>query len=177
MANSQKDFEIRKALSWSAIHRMKTIWSSKMKNSLKIRTFKAIIELILLYGSECCTIDSTMRRKIYGYYTRLLRKAIYISWKYKAANTQLYMGMPNITEVIKQRILRLSGHCIWNTDELAHNLDLWKPKYTLVYGIRNRGRQPKKFMYILKSDCDCEEDELRTPMMDREGWKAIARSG
>ena len=31
--------------------------------SLKIRTFKATIEPILLYGGECWTIDSTMRKK------------------------------------------------------------------------------------------------------------------
>ena len=29
MLSSQKDFEIRKALSWSAIHKMKSIWKSK----------------------------------------------------------------------------------------------------------------------------------------------------
>ena len=64
MASSQQYFEIRKALSWSAIHKMKTIWCSKMENSLKIRTFKATIEPILLYGSECWTIDSTIRKQI-----------------------------------------------------------------------------------------------------------------
>ena len=38
------------------------------------------------------------------------------------------MGMPKITEVIKQRRLRLAGHCIRHTDEITHNLVLWKPK-------------------------------------------------
>ena len=47
MASSRKDFEIRKALSWSAIHKMKSIWNSKMENSLKIRTIKATIEPII----------------------------------------------------------------------------------------------------------------------------------
>ena len=35
-----------------------------MENSLKIRTFKATIEPILLYGSEFWTIDSTMRKHL-----------------------------------------------------------------------------------------------------------------
>ena len=35
-----------------------------MKNSLKIRTFKAIIKPILLNGSEYWTIDSIMRKQI-----------------------------------------------------------------------------------------------------------------
>ena len=81
--------------------------------------------------------------------------------------------MPKIIEVIKQRRLLLAGLCIRHTDELEHNLVLWKPKN----GIRNRGRKPKTFIDILKNDCDCEEDELRTLMMDRERWKTIARSG
>ena len=127
MANSQKYFEIRKALSWSAIHKMKSIWNSKMENSLKIRTFKATIEPILLYFSEFRIIDSIMRKQIDGYYTRLLRMATNISWKDKVTNTQLYMGMTKISEVIKQRRLQLVGHCIGHTDELVHNLMLWKP--------------------------------------------------
>ena len=90
MASSQNDFEIRKVLSWSAIHKMKSIWNSKMENSLKIRTFKATIEPILLYGSEGWTIDSTTRKQIDGCYTSLLRIAKHISWKDKVTNTQLY---------------------------------------------------------------------------------------
>ena len=64
MLISQKVFEIRKALSWSAIHKMKSIGISKMNINLKIRTFKATIEPILLYGSECWTIDASLRKKI-----------------------------------------------------------------------------------------------------------------
>ena len=56
-----------------------------MENSLKIRNFKAKIEPIL-YGSECWTIDSTMRKKIDGYYTRLLRMATHISCKDNVTN-------------------------------------------------------------------------------------------
>ena len=79
MASSQRGFESRKELSWSAIHKMNSIWNSKMENSLKIINFKATIEPILLYGSECRTIVSSMCMNIDGCYTRLLRMAIHIS--------------------------------------------------------------------------------------------------
>ena len=49
MLSSEKDFENRKALAWSAIHKMKSIWNSKMNISLKIRTFKVTVEPIILY--------------------------------------------------------------------------------------------------------------------------------
>ena len=74
---------------------------------------------------------STMRKKIDGCYTKLLRMATHISWKDKVTNTQLYRGMPKITEVIKQRRLRLEGHCLRHTEELSHNLILWKPKNSI----------------------------------------------
>ena len=80
MASSQSDFKIGKDLSWSAIHKMKSIWNSKMENSLKIRTFKATIEPILLYGSDLFTIDSTIRMQIDSYYTG------YLEWP------QIYYG-------------------------------------------------------------------------------------
>ena len=76
-----------------------------MENILKIRTFKATIEPILLYGSEFWTIDSTIRKQIYCCYTRLFRMTTNISWKDKVTNTQMYRGMPKISEVIKQRRL------------------------------------------------------------------------
>ena len=38
---------------------MKSIWKSKMENSLKIRTFKATIKPVLLYGSEFWNDNST----------------------------------------------------------------------------------------------------------------------
>ena len=44
-------------------------------------------------------------------------------------------------------------------------------------GIRNRGKQTNTFIDILKDDCDCEEDELRTLMIGRERWNVIVRSG
>ena len=48
MASSQKDFEIRKALYYSEIHKMESIWNFKMENSLKIINLKTTIEPILL---------------------------------------------------------------------------------------------------------------------------------
>ena len=72
MASSRKDFEIRKALSLLAIHKMKLIWNSKKKNSLNIRNLKATIEPIFLYGSEFWTLESTMHKTIDGCYARLL---------------------------------------------------------------------------------------------------------
>ena len=100
MLSSEKDFENRKALAWSAIHKIKSIWNSKMNISLKIRTFKVTVKPILHYGSETWTINISLRKKIDGCYTRLLRMASNISWKKKLTNDKLYRGMPKISKII-----------------------------------------------------------------------------
>ena len=71
MKYSQNDFEIRKVQAWFANHKMELIWNSKMRNQLKIRTFKLTNEPTLLYGSECWTIDAIPWKKIDGFYARL----------------------------------------------------------------------------------------------------------
>ena len=79
--------------------------------------------------------------------------------------------MQKISEVIKQRRLRLADQCIRHNDNYH---------ITNFYGSQSTAYEteiPNTFIAILKNDRDCEEDELRILMMDREGWKAIARSG
>ena len=61
--------------------------------------------------------------------------------------------MPKINWVIKQRRLQLIGHCIRYTDELVHNLILWKPKNGIPYNIYvvyayETWRHPKTSLYI-----------------------------
>ena len=62
MASLFKDFEVRKAITWKACHKLKQIWKSTMNRKLKIQIFRATIETILLYGSETWTITQTFDR-------------------------------------------------------------------------------------------------------------------
>ena len=125
ISSSEKDFEIRKALAWTVMHRMKRLWTSNMSNQLKIRAFKATVETVLLYGSQCWTVDSKLRKRIDGCYTRLLRMAQHISWKSKTNNEKLYNGLPKVTDIISERMLNLAGHCVRHKEEMAYNLVLW----------------------------------------------------
>ena len=124
-------------MAWRVCHKIKRLWNSTLYNNLKIRIFKVTIETILLYGIETWTIDTKLRRKIDGCYTKLLRMLLNISWRYKISNKILYNGIPLITDVVASRRMRFSGHCLCHNDEIAHNLILWEPKFSR----RNRGRQ------------------------------------
>ena len=174
MASSEKDFEIRKAMAWSACNKLKLIWSSSLSRNLKIRLFRATVESVLLYNSETWTINKSMQRKIDGCYTRMLRMALGISWQAKVSNVDLYQKLQPVSQTIRERRLRLSGHLIRHDDELAHNLVLWEP----TRGRRNRGRQPVRYTDVLKQDTGLESmDELKTAMLDRNDWKKRIKLG
>ena len=174
MSSSSKDFEIRKALAWQACHKLKKLWNSKLKRKLKIRTFQATIESILLYGSETWTIDKSLERRINGCYTRLLRMILNVSWRDHITNVELYKELPKITDVITTRRLRIAGHCIRHDDEVAHDLILWQP----TSGKSNRGRKAVTYIDNLKKDTGLDDvNEIRNVMMIRDDWKKIVKKG
>ena len=50
-----------------------------------------------------------------------------ISWKDHIRNDILYGKLPAISLQIKERKMRLSGHCYRHTKEIASKLILWEP--------------------------------------------------
>ena len=49
ISSSEKDFNVRKGMAWSACNKLHRIWTSKLNVSIKIKLFKTLIEPILLY--------------------------------------------------------------------------------------------------------------------------------
>ena len=147
-ASSEQDFERRKALAWSACNKMKKIWKSNMNRKIKVQLFRATVESVLLYNSETWSINKNMQKRIDGCYTRMLRMATNTSWKEKTTNEVLYQDLQPLSQSIRERRMRLAGHCIRHITEMAHKLVLWEP----THGKRSR-------------------DEKRTAMMARDEWK------
>ena len=170
MASSLKDFELRKAIAWKACHKLKQIWKSTMNRKLKIRIFRATIEIILLYGSETWTITKTFENKIDGCYTWLIIMILNISWRDNIPNKILYIGLPKILEVIRDRRMTIACHCVRHKDEACHDLILWKPRN----GKRNRDRQPITCIDNLKNYTELDDvEEIRNFMSDREDWRKM----
>ena len=95
-----------------ALHDMKKIWTSQLPKGLKLRFFHAAIETILLYGCESWTLTKALTKSINGCYTRMLRMAQNVSWRDHITNLELYGNIPPLSEKIKERWLRLAGHCL-----------------------------------------------------------------
>ena len=128
MASSDQYFYIRKSMAWRVYYKIKSLWNSTLDNNLKIRILKVTIETILLYGSETWYIDTNLRSKIDGCYTKLLRIVLNISSYHTISNKILYNGITLITDIIASRRMRIAGRLRHN-DEIAHNLILWEPKF------------------------------------------------
>ena len=62
MESTDKDIKVRKALAWSACHKLRKIWSSTLSKRITIILFIAAVESVLLYGAETWTITQTMEK-------------------------------------------------------------------------------------------------------------------
>ena len=116
---------------------MKKIWKSNINRKIKVRLFRTTVELFLLHNSETWTINKKMKKRINGSYTRILRMTTNASWKEKETNEVLYQDLQLLYQTIRERRMRLGGHCIRHATEMAYNLVLWEP----TRGRRNRGSQ------------------------------------
>ena len=177
MESSEKDIQHRKALAWTACHKLKSIWSSSLKKEIKIRLFLCTVESVLLYNSNTWTLTKQMEKSLNGTYTRMLRMVLNVSWKQHMTNKQLYGSLPRITDKIAMQRLRLAGHCIRHPEEIASKLVLWQP----TEGRVKRGRKPVDYIDNIKRDTGLDNiNEIRTAMLDRKVWKEFvkeARSG
>ena len=120
--DSFHDFKVRKAISWDAGNKLERLWTSSLETNLNLRTFRTCVESILIYGSETWTITAKMKSRIDGCYTRLLRRALNVSWRAHMTNVQLYGELPTLSSTIRQRLMRFAGHCSRAPDQPANNL-------------------------------------------------------
>ncbi len=90
-------------------------------------------------------------------------------------NEELYGNLPPVTLKIRQRRLRLAGHCWRHKEEIARDLVLWEP----LDGKRKRGRQRRTYVDNLLDDTGLDNTkELCALMEDRTvWWKSVAHVG
>ena len=98
-------------MAWKALNGMNVVWRSSLSRDLKIRFFRATVESILLYGSECWSLNSSSRKSLDGTYTRMLRTVLNINWRDHVPNVTLYGDLPRLTDRIAWRRLGIAGHC------------------------------------------------------------------
>jgi hypothetical protein len=172
IGSTEKDIKFRKALAQRALHSLKKVWKSSSSHQLRKSLFLATVEAILLYGCEAWTLSAKEETSLDGCYTRMLRMAMNVAWRDKVRNEVLYGKLPKVTDKIRERRLRLAGHCIRHSELEASDLVLWEP----TQGKANRGSQKLTYVDMLRRDTGLESaGELRSLMQDKCRWNALAR--
>ena len=168
--NSEKDFNIRKGMAWSACNKMDKLWKSSLSRKIKIRLFRVTIEPILLYGSETWTLSARQHRRLDGCYTRLLRRVLNLSWKSHPSLNDIYGDLPRISSLIRKRRVQFAGHCARASDELISSFVLWK------HPSSHRRSRKLTFPDIISRDTAIPKEDLLAAMTDREYWKGVVNS-
>ena len=91
-----------------------------------MKLFQATVESVLLYGSETWTVTNKIGKSLDGCYTRMLRRALDVSWKDHITNEELYGDLPKITTRISKRRLQFAGNCKRSEGKIISELVTWR---------------------------------------------------
>ena len=168
--NSEKDFNIRKGIAWTACNKLDKIWKSNLDRKFKIQIFRVLVEPILLYGSETWTLSARQQQRLDGCYTRLLRRVLNLSWRNHPTLETIYGDLPRVSNLVCKRRVQFAGHCARATDELVSSFVLWRHPFP-----DNRSRK-LTFPDRIRRDTAISRDNLLAAMKDREYWKGVVNS-
>jgi len=78
---SRTEMKVILAMATSSMTKRTTIWKSKeISFPIKLKLYKALIQTILLYGSETWTLTAETAKRIQSFETKCHRKLLGISW-------------------------------------------------------------------------------------------------
>jgi hypothetical protein len=159
----------RIGIAWKAMNELKNLWASPVNNNIKLNCFRALIESILLYGSETWTMTTAMVKKMDGTYTKMLRKALGVHWSEHMENTKLYGNIPRCSTTILKRSLSFIGH-LFRENCFAAGL-LCK-----TTGVKKVGRPHLSYGCMLSRDTGLELSQLVRDAKDRVKWNRFVNS-
>ena len=162
MLGDWKDFNTRKGMAWSACIKLQKVWTSGISDHLKVKFFRACVELVLLYGSETWTIKKEFEKRLDGCYTRLLMKAKNLFWKKHPIRQRIYGDLPPISTTVSQRRAHFAGHCMRASDQVISSILPSREPLN-----NKRGRRPLTLLDIVARDAELDVHEMRTVMLDR----------
>ena len=99
--STDKEIKIRINKSWAALDKLSSIWKSPLTTNLKRNFFSAVVESVLLYGSEDWTLTKKHEKNLDGTYRIMLRAILNISWKEHPTKIRLYGNIPPLNSIIR----------------------------------------------------------------------------
>ena len=164
----KSDFNIRKALAWSACNKLHLTWKSNISKDTKLAFFRAPVESILLYGAETWNMKKDLEIRLDGVYTRLLMRAQNLSYKDHHTLADIYGNITPISGRLASRWHWFVSHCFRDKSQIVSDLILWKlPSH-------RKGKGPFNYIDAVSRDTNISYEELPTAMSDH---GAIIRTG
>ena len=160
-----------------SFQRLHALWNStRARVATKTRLFRAIVEPVLLYGSETWALTETLSDVVSGAYNRLLRCAIGVRWPLTLSTVDLRIATntPPPTTILRRRRLRLLGH-IARSEEYAP-----QPIHTILPAIpteqQRQGQGNRRtWRAMAEEDLVAAGTSWRTikrDASDRDSWRA-----
>jgi hypothetical protein len=171
ICTTDKDIASRKAKAWAAANKLWKLWKApNLCQDLKRRVFRATVESVLLYGSECWTLTIAQQRSLDGTYTRLLRKALNVSYSSHTTNVSLYGSIPPVSSTMRSRRLRFAGHCYRRVDQPVHLAMFYNPPGNFKPG----GHRRLNYIRSISRDTGLSStSDISSAMNDRPIWQTI----
>ena len=168
---TDKDIASRKAKAWAAANKLWKLWKApNLCQDFKRKIFRATVESVLLYGSECWTLTVAQQRSLDGTYTRLLRKALNVSYSSHTTNISLYGSIPPVSSTIRSRRLHFAGHCYRRDDQPVHLALFYNPPGNFKPGGHRRLNYIRS---ILRDTGLSSTSDISSAMNDRSIWQTI----
>ena len=92
----------------------------------------------------------------------MLHTPLNISCRDHITNEDLYDHLPKVSDKIRERRMRVAGHCIRHKKEEALKLVLWQPQHGQI----KLGRPKSTYIHTLLDTKFATVGELRTVMLD-----------
>ena len=171
VCSKERDINVRKALAWRSLNKLKLIWKSQLSRDIKLRLFRATTETILLYGCTSWSLTKQEEKAIDGTYTRMLRMVQNVHWSQHMTNRELYGSLSKVSDTIRARRLSLAGHTHRDKSSPAQHLITWQPKH----GNPKRGRRATNYVDTLLRDTGLDTvQELKRCMEYKHIWRLFS---
>nr|VZI17034.1 unnamed protein product [Spirometra erinaceieuropaei] len=97
-----------------------TVWNRHgLQLSTKLKMYKSVILLTLMYGAETWTVYTKQARRLNHFHLSCLRRILRLNWQDRIPDTDVLerTGILSIYAILRQMQLRWSGHLVRMDDE------------------------------------------------------------
>ncbi|BHF68347.1 hypothetical protein SprV_0301138100 [Sparganum proliferum] len=157
-----------------------TVWNRHgLQLSTKLKMYKAVIPLTLLYGAETWTLYTKQARRLNHFHLSCLRRILRVTWQDRIPDTGVLerIGILSIYTMLRQMQLRWSGHLVRMDDEGLPKRLFYGDVAT---GSRRQGGQIRRYKDTLKSSLKRLQINPTTwedVACDRTTWRRTVKTG